>query len=259
MRGLLIAAVILLAPALGPLDARADPPICPEEPPSEVEVSRRLGWIEARFEHDEDDVRRWYAGFIVAHVMLGGANIALAFGVEARANMDEGRWWNTPAASFFVNAVGSTLGLLTLLISTPPILGAGELMRSLPRASAAERLASLRLAEQRLQRSGEATAFVRGPLASTASALYVGAGASMLVLLDLPVHGLVHALGGTILAQGRLLLAPSGPLLAWRTYQAHHPEAACLDPIDPIARYDGGSPRLSIVPIGLGLGLTLAF
>lgn len=253
----MISGAVLLA--LLPAAARADPPACPDVAPSDAEVTRRLAWIERSFERDEDDVRRWYAGFIVAHTLLAGANVALAFGVDAQSNMDEEAWWHTPAASFFVNATGGTLGLLTLLISTPPILGATDTVRALPRGTPEERLSSLRLAEQRLQRSGDAAAFVRGPVASVASTLYVGAAAATLVLLELPVPGLVHAIGGTILAQGRLLLHPSGPLLAWRTYQAHHPDAACADLLEPMARYDAGGPRIAIVPTGLGLGLTLAF
>lgn len=249
------AALSLLASAQ---TVRADASTCPDDPPSDAEVVRRLDWIERSIDRDEDDVRRWYSGFIVAHTLLAGVQVALAFGADVQANMDQDAWWHSSAVPFFVNATGSALGLLTLLLSTPPILGAGGFVRGLPRATPEERLVALREAERRLQRDHDAVAFVRGPLASTASALYVGAASAALVLLDQPVPALIHAVGGTILAQGRLLLHPTGPMHAWRTYVSHHPEAGCegLEIGAPVAAL---GPRLAVAPTVLGVSLSLTF
>lgn len=237
--------------------ARADPPACPDTPPDDAEVTRRLDWIERVIDRDEDDVRRWYAAFVVAHTLLAGVNVALAFAADVGSNADQEVWWRSRAAPFVVNATGSTLGLITILASTPPILGAGDFVRRLPRGTPGERLVSLREAERRLQRDHDAVAFVRGPLASVASAVYVGAASSLLLAFDHTVPAMIHALGGTVLAQGRLLLHPTGPLEAWRTYASRHPDAAC-DPIETIARYDE-TPRLAIAPSLFGVAIQLAF
>ena len=247
-------ATVVLVPST---TARADPPACPDVAPDDAEVTRRLDWIERVIDRDEDDVRRWYAAFVVAPALLAGVNVGLAFAADAGSNLDQEAWWHSKATPFVVNATGSTLGLITILASTPPILGAGDFMRSLPRGTPGERLVSLREAEHRLRRDHDAVAFVRGPLASVASALYVGAASSLLLALDHTVPALLHAVGGTILAQGRLLLHPTGPLEAWRTYASRHPDAGC-DPIETVARYDG-SPRLAIAPSLLGVSIQLAF
>lgn len=230
----------------------ADEIACPVEAPSDDEVQRRLRWLDARFADTEDDVRRWFGAFVILHGLLTGVQLTLALATPD----DDAR------IDFIVNTTGSGLGLLTLLISTPPILGAGEMMRGLPRATPEERLASMRVAEARLLRSAEASGFVRGPLASLASTAYVAAAAMTLLFLDRTTGAMVHAAGGTILAQGRLLLHPTGAIDAWRVYSRHHPDAGCT-PEGASARYDDGvrfalSPA-GLAPGGVGLALTLAF
>jgi hypothetical protein len=248
-----LAAILALAIlAAHPRAALADEVACPEVAPSDTEVTRRLRWLEGRFADTEDDVRRWFAGFIVLHALLTGVQLTLALSSPD----DESR------KDFIVNTIGSGLGLVTLLISTPPILGAGDMMRSLPRDTPDDRLASMRVAEARLRRSAEASSFVRGPLASLLSGGYIAAAATTLLLLDRPTGAMIHAAGGTILGQGRLLLHPTGAIDSWRVYQHHHPDAGCI-PEGGVARYDAGV-RFAVAPVGLGpggagLGLTLAF
>lgn len=260
-RSALVALTVALPLLVAMPAARADEALCAGPPPSDDEIVRRLGWIERAVERDEDDVRRWFTAFVVVHALLGGVNAALAFGTEAGADMDSERWWRSPAAPFFVNATGATLGLLTLLLSTPPILGAGDALARLPRGSRAERRIALRLAERRLRRHHDAAAFVRGALASTASALYVAAAGTLLVGLGHSVAGIVHALGGSLLAQGRLLLHPEGPIAAWRAYQSRYPDAGC-DPIGDADRDEGVAVEASpaaLAPGGWGLAIALTF
>jgi hypothetical protein len=262
MRGLLSAPVVALALALllAPGAARAQVIECPDEAPSDAEVTRRLAWIERSIDGDEDDVRRWFTGFAIAHALLGAVNATLAFSSNSGANMDSEVWWRGPGAPFAVNATGSFLGLITILASTPPILGAGDFVRSLDRSTPEARLASLRAAEARLMRDHDAASFVRGDLASMASTLYVAAASSTLVLLGHTVPGMLHAVGGTILAQGRLLLHPTGPISAWRTYRAHHPEAGCT----PGVAAPLPAPSVAVSPSspaggGLGVSLSVVF
>lgn len=238
--------------AAHPRTVLADDVACPEVGPPDAEVQQRLRWLEARFEDHEDDVRRWFGIFVVLHGLLTGVQLTLALATPD----DQQR------IDFIVNTTGSGLGLMTILISTPPILGAGEMMRSLPRDTPEARLASMRIAEARLRRSAEASGFVRGPLASLASAGYVAAASVTLLLLERTTAAFVHAAGGTLLAQGRLLLHPTGTIDSWRSYLRHHPEAGCTDE-GARAGYDG-SLRFAVSPGALapgaaGLGLTLSF
>ena len=232
--------------------ARADPPACSDEAPPDDEVRRRLAWIEARIDDTEDDVRRWFGAFVVIHTLLAGIQLTLAISTPS----DDSR------PDFIVNAIGGGLGLVTLLISTPPILGAGDFVRSLARDTPEDRLAAMRAAEARLRRSAEASSFVRSELSSIASALYVEAASLTLLFLGRTTGAFTHAIGGTILGQGRLLLHPTGAIDAWRTYQARHPDAGCR--ADDVPRADAAAPALGLAPAALGRGgvgvsLTLSF
>lgn len=261
--------MLLLALVIGPLGAqvapmiaRADPVACPDAAPHDTEVVRRLAWIESVVERDEDDTRRWYGSFIVVHILLGGVNVALAFAADSGGtNIDSGAWWRSSAFPFAVNATGGTLGLLTLLIAPPAILGAGDFLRSLPRATPEERLGSLREAERRLSRDHDTASFVRGPLASLASTVYVAAASMTLLFLDHVAPALIQAIGGSILAQGRLLLHPAGPIDAWRTYRAHHPDAGCQSLEQSLGQASSGydAVRFALEPSGLGLTFGIVF
>lgn len=250
-----LVALALLAAALAPCGAaRADEVACPDVPPSDVEVERRLAWLDRRFADTEDDVRRWYTGFVVFHTLLTGVQLTLALGArDLESSID-------PIA----NTISSGLGLATLLISTPPILGAGDMMRALPRDTPQDRLASLRVAEARLRRSAEGSAFVRGVFSSVASALYVDAAAITVLALGRTSGAFLLGIGGTIIGQGRILLHPTGAIDAWNVYRRHHPDAGCT-PEGGLARYDGAADlRFAVAPVGLGAGgaglaLSLAF
>lgn len=239
-KALLVATMIvsLVAPGV----ARADPPVCPDVAPTDAQVESRLSWLDAQFADHEDDVRRWYTLFAVAHGLLGSVNLTMALST----NDDLAR------IDLSVNTIGSFLGLITLLISTPPILGAGDMMRALDRTSSEARLASLRLAEARLQRSAEATAFVRSEFTSLLSTGYVAAASITLIALGRTTGGILHAVGGSLIAQGRLLLHPTGAMHAWRRYRARHPDAACA-PLEGIAQASEG-PGFALAPAGLGQG-----
>jgi hypothetical protein len=240
------AALVLALACAPPSLALAD--ACPDELPSDEEVQARLAWIERRIENDEDDVRRWFTGVLVFHAALAGANLALALSTPDDQNRID----------FIVTTAGSSLGLVTLLATTPPILGAGDSLRSLPRSTATERYVALRIAEERLRRSASASSFVRGEVASLLSLAYIEAASLTLLFLGRYVTSIIHAIGGTLIGQGRLLLHPTGSIDAWRAYAAAHPDAGC----SPLARYDPGV-RLAIAPSagpnGAGLSLQLVF
>lgn len=246
----LLAALLLASP----LGARADEPAaCPEAPPPDDEVQRRLAWIERQVEGNEDDVRRWFGAFVAIHTLLTGVQLTLALSTPD----DQSR------IDFIVNGVGGGLGLVTLLISTPPILGAGDFLRSLPRETPEDRLAAMRAAEDRLRRSAEGSGFVRSELSSIASAAYVEAASLTLLFLGRTAAAFTHAAGGLVLGQGRLLLHPTGAIDAWRTYQARHADAGCRPEDAPQAEL--AAPALALSPAvpggagAVGISLTLSF
>lgn len=252
LRATAIGTLVVCLTAAGPRSrAQADEPSrCPDAAPSPAEVDARLAWIERHVAEDEDDVRRWFGAFAVIHALLAGVQVTTAL-----AATEDG-----PRIDSIVNATGGALGLVTLLASTPPILGAGDALRALPRDTDAARLASLRIAEARLRRHAEAASFVRSEFASLVSIAYVEAASLTLLALGRTTAALIHAAGGVVLGQGRLLLHPTGPIAAWRTYQARHPDAACSEEA-PTAE-DAPEVAVSAAPVGAGgagVGLTLRF
>lgn len=234
-----------LALALLAAPARAQELACPEHDPSDEEVTRRLRWIERRFAESEGDVRLWFTGFVALQGLLVGVQIARL----AAASTDEER------IDPIVSGVGSTLGLTTLLIGVPPILGAGDAMRAAPRATSGERLASLRAAEARLRASAAASSDVRSDISAISSILYTEAAALTLLFLGQLRDAFFQAGGGILIGLGRIALHPTGAVRAWAIYRAHHPDAGCaLDVVPPTS-------ALRITPsIGpAGIGVTLAF
>ena len=242
-----IAAVAVLAVAVP--SARADGAECPEIAPSDAEVTRRLAWIGARFEDTEDDVRLWWGGFVAFQTLLVGIQLTLLFAADE----------DSERIDPIVSGTGSAVGLATLFAFFPPILGAGDLMRSLPRETPEERLASLRVAEARLRASAAASSDVRNDISAVVSLVYNEAASLTLLFLGQTIPAFMQAGGGILVGLGRMLLHPTGAIDAWRRYSARHPDAGC----EAVAARDGGL-RFAIAPVGLGpggggLGLALGF
>ena len=228
---------------------RAQDASCPEVAPSDAEVRRRLAWLEARVAVIEQDTRQWWSGFVAFQSMLLGVNGVLLASVE----QDHDRYG--PA----VNLVGAALGLVTLLVFFPPILGAGDALGALPRGSDAERLASLRVAEARLRQSASASRAVTSAFAAGGAVLYAEAAALTLLFLDDADSAYLQAAGGNVYGLGRILLHPAGAIHAWRDYRARHPDAGC----EPIPARSRESVPLTVMPAahraGAGIALTLSF
>jgi hypothetical protein len=257
MRRVLFPLIVLAALAIHPWTAFGDDNACSESPaaeeiPSDADVQRRLQWLETRVADIESDVQLWFMGFGILHAALTSINFAIAVGISD----DQER------IDYIVNGTGGVLGLATLLISTPPIIGASTMIRSLPRTTPDERLAAMRLVEARLRQSAESSEFVRSPLASLLSAGVVEAGALTLLFFDRPIAALLLAGGGTVVGQGQILLHPTGAIDAWRMYLRRYPDAGCI-PEGTAVRLDS-SVRFAISPAALdrgsaGIAFTLSF
>jgi hypothetical protein len=229
--------------------ARADGELCQADV-DDAEVTERLAWLEARFDEHEDDVRRWWSGFVAFQSAIVGANAVLV----AMAERDQDR------VDPIVSLAGGLIGLGTLFVFYPPILGAGDAVRALPRGTPEERLGALRVAEERLRRSAAMTSDGRGVEAIVFSILYTEAAALTIFLLGDVEGALLQAAGGIVVSLARILLHPGGAVDAWREYETRSP---CAQQSADAGDGDGGVDLTAIAPLvmeeGAGLALSLAF
>ncbi len=237
--------VVALSLCAGSVRAQ-DEERCADADPSDAEVIERLAVARAAIAAHEPDMRHWYTAFMILHGVMGGVQLTLFV-----AAGDDGQ-----RADFGFQALSSVLGMATLLISTPPLLGSGGTLDGMPESTPEERRIKLVSAESLLRRSADAVTFVRGPVSSLLTTGY-GAAASLILLLafERPSAALLLAGGTAVLGQGRLLLHPWGIRDAWRAYQRRFSDAGCPfdHPHRPIAT------SWTFGTYGLGLSFSLTF
>jgi len=235
-------AVVIAAPTAR---AQVDEARCLIEGPSDAEVRERLAVARTAIGVHEPDMRHWYTAFLIMHGVMGGLQITLFI-----AAADDGQ-----RADFGFQALSSVLGMATLLISTPPLLGSGGTLDGMPESTEEERRIKLVSAESLLRRSSDAVTFVRGPVSSLLTTGY-GLAASTVLLLafERPSAALLLAGGTALLGQGRLLLHPWGIRDAWTAYRRRYEDAGC--PFDAPARAAPTSWSFSTYGIGLSFNLT---
>jgi hypothetical protein len=253
-RGTWLTAILVAALTIAAAPARAqedDPARCASFGLDDTEVTARLRDVRARIARNEPDVRHWLTAFSVLHAALLGGELVLGF----TASSDGGR------VDAIIGAISSGLGLATLLISFPPIIGAGGALDAMPEDTPEQRVQKLVRAERLLQESANSVSFVRGPLASLLSAGYVAVAASIQIVgFGRQTGGYVLLAGGVALGQGRLLLHPDGALHDWRRYRFLHPDAGC----DPAVHVSTAPPIAwqilpTAMPGGAGLGFSMTF
>jgi hypothetical protein len=239
----LVLALLTLAP---PVSAQDDEARCADADPSDAEVRERLAVARGAIAVHEPDMRHWFTAFVILHAVMGGTQLTLFV-----AAPDDGQ-----RADFGFQALSSVLGMATLLISTPPLLGAGGTLDGMAEDTPEARRLKLASAESLLRRSSDAVSFVRGPVSSLLTTGY-GLAASTVLLLafNRPSAALLLAGGTAVIGQGRLLLHPWGIRDAWRSYQQRYPDAGCLSQTPPAAL----ATRWSIGTYGVGLSFTLTF
>ena len=241
-----VAAVLTLALVLVPSMGLADDrPICGEAP-SDAEVRQRLAVLREHVRQEEPAARRWFTSFAVLHSSMLAASVILA----TSADTDEGR-----QIDLTVGAISSSLALITLLTTMPPLMGAGGTLDGLPRETPEQRLHAMREAEDILRRDSNAVEFVSSWLPATGTALYtVAAATTLLVGFDRWGGAFSHVLGGIVLGHGRLLLRPTGSRSRWRRYRRQYADAGCERVVA-----SGPQPSFRIGAAGPGLGFSLRF
>lgn len=219
-------------------------PVCTDLP-SDREVSQRLEIVRGYIRDSEPPARRWYTTFMFLHATMaaGAAMIAIA------ADTNEGQ-----RIDMSVNTLSSTLAVVSLMVASPPMMGAGDTIDAMPTDSPDARLRALREAEDILRRESNAIDFAHGWLPTTGSVLYTsGAAIVLLTAFDRVSAAFTLAGGGAVLGLGRLLLRPTDARGRWRRYSNRFPDAACEDA--PAADVEP-TLRLGLNRAGFGLSLT---
>jgi hypothetical protein len=218
------------------------------ETPSDREVRARLRFLAGQLSREEPPVRRWYTTFMVLHGVMGGMAAILAATAQDENFRNE----------MLVGTTSSTLALTTLLIFSPPLMGAGDRLRALPEDTPDARLHKMRVAEGIFFNAAANLDFFWGWFPSTMSSLYVTAAASVLLLaFNRPQGAIIHSIGGAVLGLGRLLLHPSGGRHVWRRYRRAFEDAGCAQETAPPP--PPPEARAQIVPYGLGVGVHVEF
>lgn len=244
LRAFVVALVLVLVP-LPALTVRADDPVCEDLPDAEVEA--RLRQVRGFVRHHEPDMRHWATAFLSLHLAMVGVQLSLAITADNEGAIVDG----------WVGVLSSTLGVGTLLISWPSLIGAGDAIDELPTGTPEERRYALARAEQRMRRASDQVGFVRSPFNVTLNALYLGAASSFTLIGWGRVSGaFILSAGGSIIAQGRVLLLPTGIREEWLRYHRRHPDAGC-EPL--VVSAPSVPPSVMVVPTGLGASMLMTF
>lgn len=243
LRAFALLLVVLLVSATDVGAVRADDPVCEELPDDEVRA--RLREVRRYVHEHEPDTRHWATAFLSIHLAMVGVQLSIAIAADNEGAMVDG----------WVGVLSSTLGVGTLLISWPSLVGAGDAIDALPVRTPEQRRYALARAEQRMRRASDQVGFVRSPFNTTLNALYLGAASSFTLIGWGRVSGaFILSVGGSFVAQGRVLLLPTGIREAWRRYERAHPDAGC----EPLAN-DAPGPSVMVAPNGLGAALRVVF
>jgi hypothetical protein len=221
-----------------------EPDACPEL--TDEEVTARLREVRNTFEHHEPDMRHWATAFLSLHLTMVAVQASLAVTADNEGAIVDG----------WVGTISSSLGVITMLISFPPLLGSGGMMDEAVIATPRDRRIALARAEQRFRRDSDAVNAVRGPVNPILNAVYLGGvGIFTLAGWQRVTGAFITSAGGSVLAQGRALLHPSGIRDAWRVYLRRYPNAAC----EPDIATAESSVQVNLVPFGLGAAISGTF
>ncbi|MDW8245805.1 MAG: hypothetical protein RMJ84_04430 [Sandaracinaceae bacterium] len=164
----------------------------------------------------EPSYRRWAGGFLSLHLAMVGVQLSLALSAD-----NEGA-----AAEAWIGTISSALGLITLLISWPALVGSLETIEKHQAQEARAQHELMRELESRIERQLSQGSFVRSPIPPLLNTLYLTTASSILLFGWGRIGGaLLLAIGGSIIANARLILYPSGLEAAWHGYANRHLKA----------------------------------
>lgn len=226
---LLALALLLLAPS-----ARA-------QDPTDVEITRRLGFIERHLEAGTVAADRWWYGWYGGWTALTAGEVVFAVAATSRG-------FRVDSA---VGAVSCSLGVIPLgFLPFVPRTAAASL-RTLPGTTAEERRRKLVAGENLLRKSAETEALGRSWLTHALGiSVSIGAGLVLALGYKRPVTGTINAITGVLLTEAQIFTQPTAAIGAWRAYGRGQFET-------PVAATN--TPRWTVVPQPTGIGFAAVF
>ncbi len=186
------------------------------EPTVGTEIEARYQALEERLEALEGPTERWFYGFAGLHGGLMVGALALAQHSDSPGGKKE----------LYTAAFGSGVGLVSLVAFEPKTLAALEVLRGARASDLETKRAAILRAEALLRRHAASARFGRSWLAHLISGAYaIGAAAVLWKGFDRPRGAVRQLIGGMIIGQGRLLLAPSDVDETWQAHARQFPGA----------------------------------
>lgn len=234
--------------------AQRSPRRCIEEL-SEGELRARIDYIERALEGDEKQARWWWYGWLSIHSVLFASQVFLAtaecdLGVVA---CEDGK----DRASSVAGAIGGGLAVLTLLVQPFSPAFAGNRLDDLPDGNLEQLRHKLAAGERLLEDAAADERRWTAPLQHFVLAGWILGNSLVLPLaFDEDVDAAVLAGGSLVIAETRILTAPTDAAVAWDRY-IHTANACTASSVDVgSARDEGLELGLTTVPGGLGLSLS---
>lgn len=226
---LLALALLLLAPRARAQDL------------TDVEITRRLGFIERHLEAGTVAADRWWYGWYGGWTALTVGEVVFAIAAPSRG-------FRVDSA---VGAVSCSLGVIPLgLFPFVPRTAAASL-RAVPGVTREEKRRKLATAERLLRTSAETEALGRSWLPHTLGiGVSVAAGLILALGYQRPVTGTINILAGIALTEAQIFTQPTAAIGVWRAYGLGRFET-------PVAATN--TPRWTIVPQPTGIGFAAVF
>ena len=223
-----LTALVLIAP----LVIAATPCRSTNLTPEELDV--RLAEVERIVADNEGNMDLWFGATYGVHAALVLGALTIANITDDDGTRDE----------MFVASVGSGLGLITLLIAQPPLIGAGQVAAGIP-----DKKTRLWELEKILETTHAKVNRTQSWFNHGLSFAYtLGASIFLWFALDRKRAAITQFLGGQLIGQGRLLLQPDGARDEWEIYRDKY-LAGCGESAAVT------EPAVEIEPAGLGLVL----
>jgi hypothetical protein len=208
---------------------------------TDVEITRRLGFIERHLESGTVAADRWWYGWYAGWTALTAGEVVFALAATDRG-------FRVDSA---VGAVSCSLGVIPLgFLPFVPRTAAASL-RAVPGVTREERRRKLAVAERLLRTSAETEALGRSWLTHTLGiSVSVAAGLILALGYKRPVTGTINIVTGVALTEAQIFTQPTAAITAWRAYGLGRFET-------PTAVTN--TPRWTIVPQPTGIGFAALF
>lgn len=178
--------------------------------PSDVEVSRRLAFIEGRLSRGAGAANLWWSS-----CYYGWTALSMGQFVWAIATPDKGT-----RTDMAVGAAASTLGVIPLGILPFPARTAPRDLARVPAVSAADRRRKLIFAEHLLEAAANDEKLRRSWVNhATSIGVSIGVGLVLGVGYGRPVPGLINALGGITLSEIQIWTMPTAAIGDFAEYK----------------------------------------